>query len=483
MTGHALRSPQGAPSARIPVSPPPLLIATAAVLAALMVGALTAARVPLGIGLLIGFLYAPLVLINLPLGLSLWVAITFVQNLSAVNVGPTVAGLMVATAWLGTLAGGRRDAIRAVLQEHRKLIAGVVLLLVWLSLSPLWATEPAAAANDLGYWFAALLALLVVSTTIATPRQARLLVGAYAAGAALSVIVGVASGALVSSETALDTAASADGRFVGGGADPNDLAAGLVPAIVLTAALTGQYRNPLTRWLLAVTIALMGFGLVATQSRGGMLAALVAVLAAFVLYRRKLAAVGVTALVVLAASAFFVTTPGAWERISNFDGGGTGRTELWQVGWRIFQDEPVAGVGLDNFRAQSYRYVREPGNLEYVNLIAERPRVVHNVYLELLVETGVIGLTLFLTVIAGCLRAAWSAARSFERVGERRLAEISHSVLVASIALLVAGFFLSNATDFRLWIVLGLGPALFAIARTRSTELALRAGSASGAPR
>ena len=36
-----------------------------------------------------------------------------------------------------------------------------------------------------------------------------------------------------------------------------------------------------------------------------------------------------------------------------FDDGGSGRQDLWEVGWRIFEDKPVNGVGLNNFRKES----------------------------------------------------------------------------------------------------------------------------------
>jgi O-antigen ligase len=453
---------------------PPALVALVALWAALVVGALMAASVPLGIGLLTALCYGPLVLLNLPVGIAIWVGVIFVEHLPAVSIGPTAAGLLIVIAWVGTLRS-RREAITEVVSANRRLLGAVALFLVWLSLSAIWAQEPPLVGKEIWVWCSAGLALLIVATTIATPAQVRLLMAAFVAGAALSVAIGIVEGGLHTSATAIETATFTEGRLQGGVSDPNYLAAGLVPAIVLAGVLLSGARDPILRWVLAVTIVLLGVGLAATQSRGGLVAAVVTLIASVVIFRRKLFWFAALTLSVLAVGAWFTVTPDAWERVtSGYDGGGTGRTELWEVGWRILGEHPTVGVGLNNFRAEAYRYVRRPGNLEYVRLIAERPDKVHNVYLQMLVETGVVGLLLFLAVVIGCLRAGWVAARRFEELGQRSMAEVSRGVVVASLAMLVAAFFLSNGADSRMWILLALGPALLVmVGRARRGALRL----------
>jgi O-antigen ligase len=90
--------------------------------------------------------------------------------------------------------------------------------------------------------------------------------------------------------------------------------------------------------------------------------------------------------------------------------------------------------------------------------------VAHSVYLQLLAETGVIGLTLFLVVVAGCLRAALVAGRRFDDLGERAMAGLARAAFVAMVGMLAASFFISNLTDRRMWILLALGPILLALA-------------------
>jgi O-antigen ligase len=126
------------------------------------------------------------------------------------------------------------------------------------------------------------------------------------------------------------------------------------------------------------------------------------------------------------------------------------------------------GVGIGNFAVHSPRYVDQVGPLERVDLIAEDLLVAHSFYLELLTETGVIGLGLFLLVVGGGLAACWRAARRLDQLGERSLAALALSIFVAIVGVLAGGVFVSGGQDERLWVLLGLGPAMLAVASRRA---------------
>lgn len=442
----------------LPIGSPRAAVAAGALTAAILVGAALAQSIPLGLGLLIGACYAPLVLVDLPLGLALWIVLVFVEHLPAVSVGPNAAGVLVALAWLGTLRA-RGAAARDVLRRHRALFGGLALLVVWVTLSLAWARDPAAGVRELWPLHVAGLLAVVVATTVTTARRARLVVGAFVAGAVLSVLVGLVGRWLAGA------AAGGAARLEGGAGDPNFLAAALIPAIVLAAALGAGARSAHARLALGAAIAVLLAGFAATASRGGLVAAVVVALAAIWLHpgRRLHVALLVAGALALAAASF-AASPGAWQRVTSFDAKGNGRSELWHVAWRMSADHPLVGVGIDNFRERSAGYVRDAGPLQFVDLIAERPRVVHNTYLQLLAETGAVGLALFLLVVGGCLRAGWRACRSFELAGEHALATLARAVVLAVIGVLTAALFLSDAADKRLWVLLGLGPALASVA-------------------
>jgi O-antigen ligase len=203
----------------------------------------------------------------------------------------------------------------------------------------------------------------------------------------------------------------------------------------------------------------------ATESRGALIAAGVSAVAALIFYSGRRAQV----LILLAtlgavAAMWFSLNPNAWQRISEFDSSGSGRTALWTVAWRITEDHPVVGVGLDNFIEQAPKYTREPGQLEVVHNIAEKPHVAHNVYLQFLAETGFVGLTLFVLLLVGCARAAWRAGRLFDLKQDRDMAALARGCLVAIISFAAASFFLSDGNDVRFWLLMALGPIMYGVA-------------------
>lgn len=441
-----------------------LLPAIGVVLAAALCGVLLASHLSRGVGLVVALVYVPLVVLQLPIALALWVATLFVSDLPVVSIGPSAAALLILGAWLATLRD-RRATVNAVLGGHRLLVAGAVLLVVWLTLSLLWARDPGVWISAQWRWYVALLCGLIVATSVTSRRHVHWILVAFVAGAVASVTIGLLAGGLNQSTIAgVGPATQTEGRLQGGSSDPNLLAAGLIPAIVFAATLFGATRRVAWRTILLLGIGILTVGLAATQSRGGALAAAVAALAALALYKHQrpqmLALIGV---MVSCAFVWFAANPGSWARVTSYSDRGAGRADLWQVAWRMAHDHPIVGVGLGNFTDRAPEYVNQPGGMTFVDLIVERPRVVHNAYLELLAETGVLGLLLYLFVVAACLRAAWRAAGRFDAQGDRTLASAARAVMISTLAMLVAGVFLSYGWDPRMWVLFALGPALLAL--------------------
>lgn len=230
---------------------------------------------------------------------------------------------------------------------------------------------------------------------------------------------------------------------------------------------------------LAVSIAVLVIGVVASESRGGLLASGGAAIAAMFLFKRQRLVVGtVLGVIVGIGLLVFATNPGALHRVTNFNGGGTGRSDLWRIAWRVGDAHPVVGVGLNNFIAYEGEYVREPGTLTSVALIADRPHVVHNMYLEAFTETGTVGFLLVIAVIGGILSSGLRAVKAFDASGQGDLATLARAVVVAEISILIALIFLSDGPDQRYWILFGISAAMLGMAPRQQRSRARRRPSA-----
>jgi O-antigen ligase len=447
---------------RLPVIPAWLVI-TAAVMTALVVGRFMAdGKMKYGIALVIAAVYVPLVFFDLAAALAVWVAILFIQDLSALSSGPNAVGVLVAFGWVGAFLG-RRGRL-AVIHDHRRLLLYLILFAMWLTLTIAWAPRAGPAATESGYWWLCVLAFLIVLTALTSAREVRLIAIAFVTGSLLSVVIGLASGSLTAAENAVGQTAI-QGRFTGGGGDPNVQAAAFVAAMFLIIGLFSVYRRRNARLALLLSFLLVAIGFFATQSRGGLLALVVATVAAFVLAPRlRRAILGLGAVAGVAVGVLLSIRPDALSRITDLGGGSSGRGDLWTVAWHVFTGHPLFGIGVGNFTVVEAKYTLRPGSISRIQYLTSVPHLVHNTYLQLLAEAGIIGLAGFLVVVFVSLRAGWKAVKRFEAVGQARYADLTRAVMMGTIGMLTALFFISDGDDLRLWVLLALGPVLYTLA-------------------
>ena len=262
----------------------PTAVAAGALGAAALIGGLMTVSVPAGIAVLLGACYAPLALVNLRLGLALWVPLTFLEGLPVFNAGGKAAGLVIALAWLGS-ARQVSPRLSAFVGRHRGTAAGLAGFIVWITLSLAWAASPSTAAADLWHWYVLGLIFLVLVTAVGDARTVRMVLHALVVGAVLSVVIGGLYGGL--STASVDLQAETSGRLYGAAGDPNFLAAGLVPAMVIAAGLIAATRSWLVRSWLLVALGTVTVGLAASESRGGVIAMVTTLFVALVFFRRR----------------------------------------------------------------------------------------------------------------------------------------------------------------------------------------------------
>jgi O-antigen ligase len=439
----------------------PAATAVAALMIAALVGRFFAdGHTTYAAALVLAVCYAPLVLLDFTVAFAIYVGILFVQDISALSIGPNSIGVLVLLGWAGTFIN--RSSRTARLRDHARLLLLLFLLAVWLAMTILFSSSAYAAENGLQNWLVAVLAFVVALTTPRKARDVAIIAIAFIAGAVASVLYGLASGAFSSAAISAGEA----GRFTGGGGDPNVQAAGFLAAMFLCPGLWPMVRGKIARFCLVVAFVAITIGFFATQSRGGFISLAFAALVGIALLpeqRKRL--IGLAGAACAGLGVVAAVNPAAVSRITDFSGGTSGRSDIWTVAWKIFNTHPAVGIGINNFQTVEPRYALQSGALKRADLITEVPHLVHNVYLQMLTEAGIIGFLIFLLVIAGCVRSSWFAARRFDAIGRTGYGDLARAILLAEIGMLSAQFFISDGEDLRLWILLGLGPALLSLAR------------------
>jgi O-antigen ligase len=439
--------------------------------AALLVGILAAIRPEFAVAAILGLALVPIVLAKPIVGLCTVVFLSFLETYSAmtgvVSATKIVGGILI-LAWLGfTATANRRERDdRSLMSREPLLAASLVLFVAWGLLSLVWAEVPATAESSLVRYALNFVLFPISLMAIRTPRQVMWLIGTLFAGAGTAVAFGVLTG------TVHD--AAAEDRLKGPGLNPNQLGSYLVVVTLFAATLAANRRwSTSGRVAMLVVAAVAGMAVFTTLSRG----ALVGLAAALILAplvmgrgRRFAALVLVTAAVVGSVTWYAIFAPThAVERITHpAQAGGTGREDLWRIGWRMVEDRPLLGVGAGNYPEASIHYLLRPGITQRDTFIVDEKKVAHNIYLTVLSELGAVGLALFLLILGRCLLGALQAARRFAQQGDLTMELVARGLFLALFSLVVTDFFSSALYSKQLWVLLALAPALLAIAERSS---------------
>jgi O-antigen ligase len=402
---------------------------------------------------------AVLMLKDLALAIAIFTAASFGSVLSlggAATASKALGGLLV-LAWIAAVAKQPRGQARALLREHRGLAACAVGLVAWSALSTVWAQSSSTALVGASRYAQDLVLFPILYTGVRRVAHVRWIAGAFIGGALLAMVYGLGTGSTVDSS-----------RLVGALGDPNETATVLVVAAVLALALgIGQERSRLRRWIAFGAAAAALIGIVATASRGGMIALAATAVVAVAIggrWRRQLAvAAGVGA--VLVVGWFVLLAPSS--SVSHITSEQTPRTTLWTVAGRAIAANPVTGVGNDNFSLAAKNYLLQPGTTTRADQIVDQPHVAHSIYLEVLADTGVVGLMLFAAVVLIPLRMAWRAVKMLEFAGRPADEMLGRALIVGIVGMLAAGFFISDEYSKQLFLLLGLACGLGAAVRTQ----------------
>jgi O-antigen ligase len=178
--------------------------------------------------------------------------------------------------------------------------------------------------------------------------------------------------------------------------DPNQFGASLLLPLALAIGVVVQGRNRMLRVCATAAIAILGFALLLSMSRGAMVAALtvIVVYIARLGFNRRIlvATVLVAALLLLMPQAFF-TRLGLSDR-------GAGRIDIWMASMDLVPHYGLFGAGWNNF------VVVYSGIAGHAPSFRGFTRGSHSIYVGMLVEVGIVGLMFLLLAVRSQLREA-----------------------------------------------------------------------------
>jgi O-antigen ligase len=432
----------------------------AGLLAAVVFG-LVAGRWPaVAVGGAVAIVVAVAMLRDLTTAIVVFTVASFGAVLSLGNAATAskALGAVLVVAWILDVARRSPGDGRSFIKDHPGLVACGLCLVAWNLLSAVWAVSSSAALLGASRYAQDLVLFPILYAGVRRFEHVRWIAAAFVAGAVLAMLYGIATSTTVDSS-----------RLVGAIGDPNETATVLVVASVLAVALgLGETRSRWRRWGAFAVAVVAIYGVVSTASRGGLVALVATVIVAVVVAGRWRAQIVTAAAVgALVVGAWFLFLAPA-SSVSHITSEQTPRTTLWTVARREISANPVLGVGNDNFQLTENNFLVQPGLTTRADQVVLTPDVAHNIYLEVWADTGIVGLLLFVAIVLAPLRSAWRAIQILERTGRRADEILVRALIVSIVAILAAGFFISDEYSKQLFLLLGLATVTLATVRAET---------------
>lgn len=395
----------------------------------------------------------------------------------------------------------RRDGRSGPMLFHAALWMWVGLIVLGL-LSVLIPPYRMVALHEVVRMVKLLVLALVVFNEVRRPRQIQLAFVMLMAGVLLNSLLAIAQWALKrdfgleflgeanragSDAIGQVTLLSRDFVFRPGGlmGAGNLFAAYLAMLVPMAVAMFLAGVRPGLRLLSAVVVLTALPALVLTLSRSGWLAFAVGFVVVLVLgmwhpvSRRRFlfaraAAVGGVALLGLAMS------PLIMERLTSSDPNAVKvRVEWLETAWKMIQDKPVLGIGLNKYVFTQTEYGPETTAEEMNARYGELWPVVHSTWAVTWAEQGTAGMLLFVLMHLILLREGWANLR----IRDPLVHAVSVGLLAGLVAIMVDGaasFFIRMEQHSRVfWLLV---PLLLACAQWRRQELAAATPAPAPAP-
>lgn len=343
---------------------------------------------------------------------------------SAGTIARVLGVVTIGVAALTVLATGRVRSLKGI---HILMIVFVW----WAGLSFYWSLAPDRTFQQWGTYVRLIAMVWVIWQFGQTVYRTRCLMQALVLGAFVAIAGTFAQRMQADQPLGM--------RFAASGFDENAMGLILAMAIPVSWHLSTLSRGP-GAWLNRLYIPLAVIAILLTGSRTGFAVAVVAVLvipwSVGALSRRARVATTIALAVVILATYSLVPST-SWERIATTPDeiatrDFSGRMEIWEAGLTVVSSHAAIGVGTGAFGVG-------------VEPILGQAAVAHNAYLSVLAENGVVGFSLFCTIVFWLLLLVFRMPP-----GERK------AWVTTLVAWIVGVFFLTSEYRHVTWLLWGL---------------------------
>ncbi|MCE6953152.1 O-antigen ligase family protein [Cereibacter sphaeroides] len=373
--------------------------------------------------------------------------------------------LTAATLVVTVLTAAQRRAWVATALRDPVVVAALIFGALGI-VSFLLSAERAVALTEMRKLASLQVLLLLIVVLVDTPRKAGVIVWILIVSSLVSALILIADTVLgthlVAASEAATTAQSSEGFVRSSGAsDQNPTTAASLLLVGVVVALVHAMESPRFRLLLLGVVGLGTIALIFSFARSAAVAYGIVGLCLGWRYRRsRFAPLALFGVVVAGLAALPFIPAEYWERMGTIFGGGgdwtLGRRLSYNlIGIQLFAESPVFGIGPGNFAERfndpEFRYY--PGR----TLLG---RELHNMYLSVLTQYGVLGAAAFFGMLGGAFAALRRVLRS---PASETLRIWALSLAFGFLAYLIASLFLPNEYTKYTWILCGLCAALYRV--------------------
>lgn len=236
--------------------------------------------------------------------------------------------------------------------------------------------------------------------------------------------------------------------------DPNDLALVLLfPATFTLSVMIEKRLAIFERGFAFICFILLFWAVIATQSRGGLLGIL-SVCGFYVYYSLRskmvLLVAGISGGLLLFVIAGISSRSTGTE--AGVDASAMGRLYAWEAAWGMAMDNPLTGVGLNNFWYNYFYYTKHWDGINHS---------VHSTWFGVLAETGFFGFFIFMSMVVVVLKSSIKLLNRSKCIDLQPFVSIMvHAIPAGLIGFIVSGTFLTQGFTWPLYIQIAISMAV-----------------------